>query len=169
MPLIFIEGDATYPINVDYTTRYIIHCCNDIGAWGSGFVLSLSKRWKEPEAKYREWYAKGVTDGGEPFQLGEIQFVPVAGNNSGEIVVVNMICQHGIKSKSNISPIRYDAVEKALGQLRHTIQTLNWFDPSSVHAPRFGAGRAGGDWCHIQALIEKELVSHSIPVVIYSI
>lgn len=49
--------------------------CNDIGGWGKGFVTALSKKWKEPERAYREWYKSG-----ENFGLGEVQSVEVEEN-----------------------------------------------------------------------------------------
>ena len=47
-------GDATYPNGIG--NMIIPHICNDIGGWGAGFVLAISKRWKLPEQKYYEWY-----------------------------------------------------------------------------------------------------------------
>jgi O-acetyl-ADP-ribose deacetylase (regulator of RNase III) len=43
----YIKGDATAPISKG--EKIICHICNDIGGWGKGFVLAISKRWKEPE------------------------------------------------------------------------------------------------------------------------
>ena len=54
MEIKYIKGDATRPIGDG--SKLILHICNDVGAWGSGFVVALSKRWKEPEQKYRELY-----------------------------------------------------------------------------------------------------------------
>ncbi|XXU05921.1 hypothetical protein WMF40_38440 [Sorangium sp. So ce854] len=44
-------GDATEPAGAG--PRIICHVCNDIGGWGRGFVVALSKKWPEPEARYR--------------------------------------------------------------------------------------------------------------------
>jgi hypothetical protein len=43
-------GDATDPVGEG--ARIICHVCNDIGGWGRGFVVALSKRWPEPEAQW---------------------------------------------------------------------------------------------------------------------
>ena len=48
----YLVGDATRPVGEG--VKLIIHCCNDIGAWGAGFVVALSKRWEGPEKCYRE-------------------------------------------------------------------------------------------------------------------
>lgn len=36
------KGDATNPI--DNGNKVIVHICNDIGAWGKGFVMAISKK-----------------------------------------------------------------------------------------------------------------------------
>jgi hypothetical protein len=48
-------GDATKPEGAG--VKIIAHVCNDIGAWGRGFVLALSKLSPAPERAFREWYA----------------------------------------------------------------------------------------------------------------
>ena len=47
-------GDATQPIG-DHP-KIIVHVCNDAGGWGKGFVLAVSRRWREPERRYRAWH-----------------------------------------------------------------------------------------------------------------
>ena len=43
----YLLGDATSP---DLSTRPLIaHICNDIGAWGKGFVVPLGQKY--PKAK----------------------------------------------------------------------------------------------------------------------
>ena len=54
MDIIYIKGDATSPISPG--NKIITHICNDIGGWGKGFVLALSKKWKVTEEAYRQWY-----------------------------------------------------------------------------------------------------------------
>ena len=78
MKINYIVGDATNPQGPG--NKIITHCCNDIGGWGRGFVVALSKKWKEPEGSYREWYRNKECQGiGEitPFELGEVQFVEI--------------------------------------------------------------------------------------------
>lgn len=59
----YLKADATIP----QTEGNIIisHICNDIGAWGKGFVMAISKRWKGPAKQYKQWYKEG-----EDFALG---------------------------------------------------------------------------------------------------
>ena len=81
----YVKGDATSPIGEG--RKIIIHCCNDIGAWGAGFVIALSNKWPITRKKYIEWSKEP-----EGFELGEVQYVKV----EDDIVVANMIGQHGI-------------------------------------------------------------------------
>jgi O-acetyl-ADP-ribose deacetylase (regulator of RNase III) len=68
----YTAGDATRPLGAD--NRVIVHVCNDEGGWGKGFVVAISKRWPEPEARYREWYRERRAN---DFGLGVVQFVKV--------------------------------------------------------------------------------------------
>lgn len=144
MNITYIRGDATCPQASG--TKIICHVCNDLGKWGKGFVLAISKRWSEPEAAYREWYATGKSGG---FALGAVQFVAV----ESHVIVANMIGQRGVKRGSSGPPIRYDAIDRALGAVGAKARELG----ASVHMPRIGCGLAGGEWSKIEPLIAKNL------------
>ncbi len=152
----YLKGDATAPIGED--TRIIAHVCNDIGGWGRGFVLALSKRWPEPEKAFRDWFASGVN-----FALGETQIVEV----EPMLFVANMIGQRDIKRKSTpegtLPPIRYEAIESCLAKLTVEARSRD----ASVHMPRIGCGLAGGKWGQIEPLIERTLIAGSVPVFVY--
>ena len=150
--IIFIKGDATAPSSKG--TKIIAHICNDIGGWGKGFVLALSKKWSEPERSYRKWYQSR-----DRFELGEMSLIQV----EPYIYVANMIAQRGIKTGSKGAPIRYDAVEKCLSTLSKEATKLN----ASIHMPRIGCGLAGGRWEEIEPLIEKALLRYGISVYVY--
>ena len=150
----YIKGDATCP--QARGVKIICHICNDIGGWGKGFVLAVSRRWDAPEAEYRTWYASG-RDGG--FALGAVQFVQV----EPYIWVANMIAQRGVKSGSSGPPIRYEAVAGSLVQVAAKAKELG----ASVHMPRIGCGLAGGDWTKIVPLIEEHLVGAGVAVTVY--
>lgn len=152
----YLVGDATRPLTTG--NKIIAHICNDIGAWGKGFVLALSKLYPEPERAYRDWYeAREQND----FALGAVQFVAV----SPEIVIANMIGQHSIRKTGGIPPIRYDAVEKALETVGKTALETN----ASVHLPRIGCGLAGGFWNKIEPLIEKQICDKGVIVFVYDL
>src|SRR5690606_39335667 len=92
----YVKGDATQPLTQG--NKVIVHVCNDVGGWGKGFVLALSKHWPEPEAHYREWYAGR---GGNDFALGAVQLVRVA----PEVWVANLIGQEGLHPVRGVPPI----------------------------------------------------------------
>lgn len=149
----YIKGDATNPIGDG--KKIIIHCCNDIGAWGAGFVIALSRKWPVTKSEYLKWHKSKNS-----FKLGSVQFVKVEDN----IIVGNMIGQHGIGNRNKTPPIRYSAIEKCLEKVQIAASRNN----ASVHAPKFGAGLAGGEWKTIEALIIKCLSSQNISVTIYN-
>ncbi|MCX5296206.1 macro domain-containing protein [Streptomyces sp. NBC_00193] len=149
-----IRGDATSP--QARGPKIIAHVCNDLGGWGKGFVLALSKRWSEPEAAYRAWH-RGRS--GNDFALGAVQLVQVR----PDIWVANMVGQHGIRTGSGGPPVRYEAIERCLDRLAaHATER-----GASVHMPRIGCGLAGGKWSRIEPLIRDELCAKGIPVTVY--
>lgn len=163
----YLVGDATKPVGFDDRIVILVHICNDIGAWGSGFVVALSRRFDmpglDPEEAYREWHRSPPTN--LPFQLGEVQLVRV----DDDTYVANMIAQKGIKQSGKDfdihadPPIRYEAVEKCLNTVAVIAKSMG----ASVVGPRFGAGLAGGSWLEIEKIINKTM--DGIPVFIYDL
>ena len=155
----YIDGDATKPHGQD--NRLIIHCCNNEGGWGAGFVLALNKKWASPLISYKRWSQQKQQLKQNNFKLGNIQIVPVADG----IAVANMIGQHKCvtDSKGN-PPIRYKAIRKCLKKIAKYCKANN----VSVHAPKFGADLAGGDWNVIEQIIIDELCKKNIPVTVYN-
>lgn len=167
--LSFIRGDATQPVSTALlggsSNKIIVHLCNDVGRWGKGFVLAISKRWRQPEREFRAWHADGLA------VLGEVQFVQVEDN----LWIANMIGQHGIannKARSKMKrangdppPIRYQAIEAGLAKVSTMAQELK----ASVHMPRIGCGLAGGKWELIEPIVERELVQLGVDVTVYDL
>jgi O-acetyl-ADP-ribose deacetylase (regulator of RNase III) len=152
-------GDATRPSGTG--ARVIVHVCNDIGAWGAGFVVALSQRWPEPEKAYRAW-AGGQDD--LPFELGQVQFVTV----EPDLWVANLIGQHEIQRKgvrTALPPVRYEAIRTGLAHVRHFALEHH----ASVHMPRIGAGLAGGDWAVLEGIIRDELAEQGAAVTVYDL
>jgi O-acetyl-ADP-ribose deacetylase (regulator of RNase III) len=156
MSINFTTGDATQPVGDG--PKIVVHVCNDIGGWGRGFVVALSKRWSEPEQRYRAW-SRG--DGDKPFALGEVQFVQV----TDEVWIANLIGQHDIRAVEGVPPVRYDAIRNGLQQVAKEAHRLG----ASVHMPRIGCGLAGGKWDEIGKIVEDELVKNGIPVTVYDL
>ena len=148
----YLKADATVPQAEGNIV--IAHICNDIGAWGKGFVLALSKRWKYPEKQYKQWYKEGGN-----FALGEVQFVSV----EEKIWVANLIGQHNIyRDENGDPPIRYEAVEKGLRIIADFAYEIN----AKVQMPRIGCGLAGGSWDRIEKLIRQTLLRKNIEVLV---
>lgn len=149
----YINGDATEPIGNG--NKIIVHVCNDIGKWGRGFVMALSRKWQAPRDEYRRWFKSK-----EEFELGEVQFVQV----EDAIWIANLIGQQNL-TEDNFGkpPIRYEAVENGLNEVALKAKELN----ASVHMPRIGCGLAGGEWKLIKEIIMKTLIANDIPTTVY--
>ena len=165
--IIYIKGDATDPSGDG--TKMICHICNNSGRWGRGFVLALSKKWTDPELKYRNWFlTKTISTSRSkqiiPFRLGMVQYVYVA----PEILVANMIAQNGTVQKydksGNIIPlVHYLSLDKCLEKCSGFAKELN----ASVHMPRIGCGLGGGKWEIIEPMIKEIFSQNDIQVVVY--
>lgn len=162
----YIAADATEPYQKSegQAYNYLLHVCNNVGAWGAGFVIPLAKKWPHTKQAYTEAVLA--------MSLGENQIVPVEDN----LAVVNMIAQLDVipiahkysaehvrrvsnetstwrNHRSAILPnIQYDALFRCLetiGQQAHP--------DSRFHFPMFGAGLGGGNWDLIAAIINSTL------------
>ena len=80
-----------------------------------------------------------------------------------DIVVANMIGQHGIKKGSNGPPIRYPATATALVVVGDKAIESG----ASVHMPHIGCGLAGGKWDRIEPLILSALSARGVAVTVY--
>lgn len=152
MPIVYLKGDATDPQAIG--PKIIAHITNDRGGWGMGFVLAVSKRWKDPEEYYRRWYRSK-----ESFELGEIQVVEVGDN----LWVANMLAQHGYKRGSAGPPIRYAALASCLEKLAQEADNRQ----ASLHMPRIGTGLAGGTWELVEPILRHTLEDR--PVFVYDL
>lgn len=156
MTIHYLTGDATQPVK---NPALIMHVCNNVGGWGRGFVLSLSKRWRQPEVEYRSMRERW---------LGDVQFVGVEDG----IVVANMIGQHGMypiltTTGSHVAvttaPIRYEALSMCLEKVNGYVTGASGAGVAvSIHAPRIGCGLAGGSWAVVEPLIAHYLSNHEV-------
>lgn len=158
----YITGDATDPKpDHEDDIKMIVHICNDIGKWGKGFVMALSRRWDSPERHYRSM---------PQYILGDVQFVHINAR-IGEIYVANMIGQHGIYRFNGIPPIRYSAVRECLKKVQLYVNELKIITKRnvSIHMPRIGCGLAGGRWPEIENIIKDTLIVSGIDVYVYDL
>ena len=147
----YLEGDATRPIGTG--NKIIAHVCNDAGKWGKGFVLALSKRWREPRDAFLLVHSRRA------LMLGMVQLVPV----ERSIWVANMIAQHDTVPQDGVPPIRYDALLDCLKQLGFEAHQRN----ASIHIPRIGCGLAGGKWERVETMLRDTLPL--TPVFVYDL
>lgn len=141
----YVIGDATAPQGEG--KKIICHICNDMGAWGAGFVLALSAKWQYPENRYRAI---------PHYELGTAMVLKV----EEDLYVANMIGQHGIRHDTNgTPPIRYQAVAEALMQVNKIAKEMG----ATLHMPRIGTGLAGGEWQQIEKIL-KAVVSVDVTV-----
>jgi len=145
----YLIGDATNPKTLGM--KLLPHISNDVFAWGAGYVLALSKKWKMPEFVFLS---------SEELVLGEVQFVYV----ERDITVCNMIAQEGvgINKITKLPPIRYEALRECLKKVNEVALKID----ATIHAPRFGAGLSGGDWQVIEQIIKDEI---TVDVYIYDL
>lgn len=153
----YLTGDATRPQGDD--PKVITHVCNDVGAWGAGFVLALSLRWPEPELAYLRWHKIRTPD----FGLGRVQYVSV----NRTTTVANMVAQRGLGSRR--SPLSYDALEECLADVAQYCTDGPDGVWASVHMPRIGCGLAGGSWDKVESIIRRQLCDRRIPVTVYDL
>jgi O-acetyl-ADP-ribose deacetylase (regulator of RNase III) len=158
MQIEYVIGDATRPVGDG--NKIIVHVANRAGAWGSGFVMALSRRWPEPERRYRAWARGYAVNDGAYIPLGAVQYVPV----DAGLVVANMIGQYG-PAEGHSPPICYDSLRECLQQVAARALRTG----ALVHGPMFGAGLAGGDWRLIEQMIIEELIAKGVHVTIYEL
>jgi hypothetical protein len=153
-PIKYVKGDL-FPVILRATEPVVLpHVCNDLGAFGAGFVVPLGRTFPLARQSYIDWHTgKNTAD----FALGETQLVQV--RQDAPIVVANMIGQHGVGGKA----IRYIQLGKCLEH----VAGFSMATDSQIHAPMFGAGLAGGDWNIIQELINESWIMRGIDVTIY--
>lgn len=158
----YIIGDATRPQGDGL--KIIVHCCNDVGAWGAGFVVALSKRWPRPEEEYRRWFEQSGADGFKKL-LGAVQLVPV----EKDVWVANIIGQVGLRKGLDGSiPVRYEAIAAGFDRITDFARERPELGVSA-HMPRIGCGLAGGSWDEVGPLVEKHLVKAGVPATVYDL
>jgi len=122
----------------------IVHVCNNMNRFGAGFAKAVAERWPIVKDAYHQWYLSGFWEG-VPFELGEVQTVPVEPNLS----VVNMVAQNGVNSTLNSTPIKYWALSQCLTSVAERVRTTG----ELVVLPRIGCGLAGGNWELVEPIL----------------
>lgn len=165
----YVKGDLF--ARLPQSNFLITHIVNDLGAWGSGFVVPLAKRF--PSAKTKYWskfddpdYAYPIGDRTNSLFLGKNILVPLyeeCANSS----IVHMVAQQGLKSQDNPTPIKYGALAMCMGGMRFFCGSITRQATKTIYAPKFGSDRAGGDWKVIESLINELWVDYGLNVRIF--
>lgn len=150
----------------------VAHCCNNIGAWGKGFVLALSQFDTRPETLYRATVgdarqalaSAGIYEARHVLGLGSYSITPLkSSQNLWTVAVANVIGQHDIFAQKGVPPIRYcallEGINGALSEFeQHCLQAGNQATNESgkdirLWVPRLGSGLAGGEPDVIECLL----------------
>jgi len=146
----YLDGNAVEPIGEG--NKIIVHICNNVGAWGAGFVLAVSNKWPHIKREYLSLFEHHRKP-----TLGSVQFVVA----EKKIVIANLIGQDGIGRQN--SPIRYVAIESGLEQIKTLAEKYH----TSIHMPRIGCGLAGGKWEEIEPIIERVFEKSKVGITVY--
>lgn len=160
MNLIYKKGDLTLHGD-EYSV--IAHCVNDINRMGSGVAKAILTRWPIVKEKYHEWGDRGyhLRDKTKiPFVLGQIQLVPVKKN----VQVCNLIGQRDIVPYKNIPPVRYQSVLEGMYRLS---DWMNQNKYKTLAIPRICCGLAGGEWKHIETILNRVFGKSDIQIIVY--
>ena len=163
--LTVVEGDATDPQRTKDQNEICIipHVCNDLGGWGAGFVVALTKKFGEkPERTYLNYL---LGQKGLPV-MGKTCFAKM----SDKLCVANMIAQHGyINADTNPVPLSYKALVNCMADVAEYISYIQskTLCPVVIHCPKFGSELAGGKWEFILELIRELWLEKGIDVVVY--
>ena len=151
----YIKGDL---FTHNFHNKTIIpHVCNNIGAWGSGFVIPLGKHFPRSKERYLAWYKQGWEGVSGPFGLGKMQRVIV--DDKKGIYVANMIAQ----TMGGKRPLNYVSLVECMDKV--AVFATKW--RLNIVCPKFGSDRAGGDWNFIEQLIEDCWLYRDINVTVY--
>lgn len=155
--LIYRDGDATVPQAEGNTI--IAHLCNDIGAWGAGFVIAVSNKWPKAKAIYRKAAVHRL------LKLGLTQFVLVEDDPARWIA--NMVGQNGINDGKNGwfgDLVDYTALTVCLRKVfEFAIQ-----HSATIHMPKIGSKLAGGDWSRIEGIIAQLVSEYGVDCYVYN-
>lgn len=162
------QGDATSPRPQPNDGVVLAHLCNNIGAWGRGFVLAVDKVSPVPKAAYKALFAQCCPK----ILLGTVQIIECwlagvpDGSHAGQYFIANMIAQSDIRKNDIDNPclVIYDALEVCLREVFSFAAKLGY----PVHMPEgIGSGLAGGDKSVIRGLIEKVALECSADVTLW--
>jgi len=130
----------------DVEKGIIIHGCNALGVMGAGVAAYVRKCYPKAYQVYRDAHAHGR------LTLGSCTWAQV----KPELWIVNAVTQEKIGGGLQVS---YEAIGRCFDLADHLTKQLEKLTSSelSLHFPKIGAGRGGGDWNLIEQAIIKNV------------
>ena len=138
----------------DGCTVFVPHVCNNIDLFGAGFASQVADNYPSVKTNYHLLGKSFLKN-----HMGYSQFIKVQEDQKfkNKLYFVNMIAQNGTRSSTNLRPLNYFGLVKAMNSLSEFIDTktgfLNKSEKIEIHCPKFGSGLAGGNWNFISDLI----------------
>lgn len=122
---------------------HIVHGCNAQGVMGSGVALGVKNLYPGAYESYRIIHeTQGLVLGqAYPWQA------------STDLLIWNAITQHGFGSGRRY--VSYDAIQTCFEEINRIALDRRDEIAPHIHIPLIGAGRAGGNWDIISAIIEN--------------
>lgn len=157
----YVDGDLFAEIKKAPVGHKILipHVVNNLGKWGAGFSGPLGEHFPVARRDYLMYFGggfDGIRAKGCLF-LGDTRIVWA---NEG-IRVANMVAQDGVGTSER--RIRYDALVRCMEEVAKIAAGGEY----AIHAPKFGAGLAGGNWDFIEELIRDCWIRRGIEVTVY--
>jgi hypothetical protein len=150
-----VQGNALKPRGSG--NRVLVHIVNDrTPRWGGGFALAVASTWPAVQRDFLSW----TEEDRSRLRLGGVRMVEAAPG----LYVASIIAMHGYGPAAK-PRIRYGALEAGL----RNVERFAHENGASVHAPRLGAGQAGGAWSVVEGLLEEALCAHGVPVTVYTV
>ena len=161
---IFADAKHTVSNPISRNTIIIPHVCNNHNSYGAGFAAAVASEFPLAKENYHMLVVKQ--------NLGYSQFVKVYEKNKNAIIIANMICQNGFKTKTNPRPLNYAHLVVCMYKLKQYAMDLKASVKDEQHSveiycPKFGSGLAGGKWEFIENLI-NDIWTDQFNVYVYS-
>lgn len=133
----YVKGDLLYFFDIGLIDT-VAHGCNMQGRMASGIAGQIAKKYPQVKDRYLSWHGL-MTD--QPFVLGEMQEVMVAGERS----IFNCLTQkyYGNDGKVYAS---LDAIKEVAQDLSLIMKDLYDGKENKLGIPKIGCGLGGLDW-----------------------
>jgi len=157
-----IEGDLIGLAKAGFFD-VIAHGCNCFCIMGAGIAPQMADNFNCHKYRLEEPQHRGDIN-----KLGCIEAKPFSVRLDAvrykEVMVVNAYTQYtlGKNHKGGVAiPLDYEALTLCMRKINHLFKGFH------VGLPQIGCGLAGGDWERVKKIIQEELTSCKVTIVIY--